>query len=90
MKKIRLDSKKLQLKKETIASLTREQMSRAMGGVHDTDRCDTRGCTDPDINTITRDTHSCPPVFSAGTCETKCGISGNPACDSQNSDLICF
>ncbi|MCJ0743815.1 class I lanthipeptide [Pedobacter montanisoli] len=89
MKKINLDSKKLSLKKEKIASLTKDQMNRIVGGVHYTDFCDPRGCTDPDEDTIPRDTNSCPIEVSMGTCEGKCGLSDWEPCESVSFNVGC-
>ena len=71
MKKIKLDARKLQLKKEKISSLTNEQMGQVFGGQPKTTATMATCCVQPSANCPTPTptcTYSCPDNCSAITC----------------------
>jgi hypothetical protein len=78
MKKIKLDARKLQLKKEKISSLTNEQMGQVFGGQPKT-TATLQNCCAP----TTATGGYCPPPPTVGACTGTCPdntCSGNNTC----------
>jgi hypothetical protein len=74
MKKVKLNSTKLQLMKQEIASLSADEMAGIMGGSA------TNPSTDPETPTCHyTPSHVCSPAITI-SCETVCG----PSCDICN------
>ena len=82
MKKIKLDAGKLQLKREKIASLSNEHMSKIFGGLNPTDPkvCSLSTCTPPPSVEV------CPPPAS-DNCSYLCNT--QPAVCGQTDSFLC-
>jgi hypothetical protein len=82
MKKIKLDARKLQLKKEKIASLTDDQMGNVMGGQPITTATLTTCCvlTPGPTNQLCLATNTCVPNTKQANCTFATTSVNGPTC----------
>ncbi len=80
MKKLKLDARKLQLKKEKIAELTKDQMGNVLGGQPITTATKTTCCVVPPTNT-------CVTNYCTGSCPNNCATGEECEVTGENCNV---